>query len=513
MSSQDFRSLFNNPAFSHWYRKELLAKDPSNTSFIGVGRSESKSFVQKSVGDFILSKEQLTDIFGNSVATKLVNNAKNNVIELFDVVSYRNVAGQEQLVFPDIKFANATSEISRLLTVIGNDIDKNKIIGSLTSYFENNPQDVGHIFGFANTLLARSKESARKDLIAAAQRELKSAQNIGVPAGIKEAELYLENTKKQLDALDAFIDSMIDVLEEYDIASSKIKGLDLSINAKYRKTTTNWAFTWEASAEQQEVGRRLATVLGTIKQTKIGGKGVRGLFATLFSKPKDSLVKEVLKNFIQEFIDKSIAAPDNSKLAILQQKGSPSLVELLEDSIVSTLTGRSKKLINSYSGNTNLKPVPLLQIKNSDSVKSTILGLKAQKSKVKNTKTRVVTEKNKLKTIKISTVPTDLISITNLINAGLYEQIKKNMGSGNRTDVLNYRTGRFAKSARAERISESRQGMITVFYSYMKNPYATFSQGGRQQFPRSRDPKLLISKSIREIAQNLVTNRLRAVNV
>jgi len=47
----------------------------------------------------------------------------------------------------------------------------------------------------------------------------------------------------------------------------------------------------------------------------------------------------------------------------------------------------------------------------------------------------------------------------------------------------------------------------------MKNTYATISQGGRQEYPRSRDPKLLISKSIREIASGLVSNRLRAVNI
>lgn len=106
-----------------------------------------------------------------------------------------------------------------------------------------------------------------------------------------------------------------------------------------------------------------------------------------------------------------------------------------------------------------------------------------------------------------------LSSLLNRINGLLQQQIRKNMGTGSSRDVLNYRTGRFAQSVRVERLSESRQGMITAFYSYMKNPYATFSQGGRQQYPRSRDPKTLISKSIREIAQTMVTNQLRAVNV
>jgi hypothetical protein len=45
----------------------------------------------------------------------------------------------------------------------------------------------------------------------------------------------------------------------------------------------------------------------------------------------------------------------------------------------------------------------------------------------------------------------------------------------------------------------------------MKNPYATFSAGGKQSKPVSRDPKILISASIREIAQTIVSNKLRAV--
>ena len=87
------------------------------------------------------------------------------------------------------------------------------------------------------------------------------------------------------------------------------------------------------------------------------------------------------------------------------------------------------------------------------------------------------------------------------------------MGSGSSRNILNYRTGRLAASAKVENMSESRNGMITAFYSYMKNPYATFSEGGKQQNPRSRDPKLLISTAIHEIAAQRVANRLRAVVV
>ena len=53
--------------------------------------------------------------------------------------------------------------------------------------------------------------------------------------------------------------------------------------------------------------------------------------------------------------------------------------------------------------------------------------------------------------------------------------------------------------------------MITAFYNYMRNPYATFSEGGKQELPRSRNPKLLISRSIREVAAQAKITRLRAV--
>jgi hypothetical protein len=106
-----------------------------------------------------------------------------------------------------------------------------------------------------------------------------------------------------------------------------------------------------------------------------------------------------------------------------------------------------------------------------------------------------------------------LISLQNLLNQNLASQIQQNMGIGARKDILNYRSGRLAGSATVEKMSASREGMITAFYSYMRNPYATFSVGGAQSNPASRDPKLLISKSIREIGATMVGNRMRAVLV
>lgn len=109
--------------------------------------------------------------------------------------------------------------------------------------------------------------------------------------------------------------------------------------------------------------------------------------------------------------------------------------------------------------------------------------------------------------------PVNLLNLMNIINTHLQNVISSNMGDGSSKNVLNYRTGRFAASAQVERLSYGKEGTITAFYNYMKNPYATFSAGGKQSKPTSRDPKILISASIREIAQTIVSNKLRAVAI
>lgn len=106
-----------------------------------------------------------------------------------------------------------------------------------------------------------------------------------------------------------------------------------------------------------------------------------------------------------------------------------------------------------------------------------------------------------------------LASLQLLINSQLQNVISANMGGGNEKRILNYRTGRFAASAQVERLTQSREGMITAFYTYQKNPYQTFQSGYKQGSPRTRDPKLLISQSIRDIAATKVKNRMRAVLV
>lgn len=171
---------------------------------------------------------------------------------------------------------------------------------------------------------------------------------------------------------------------------------------------------------------------------------------------------------------------------------SKSIIEYLTESLSNTLIG---KKTSTYTSSTTIKKTTKVSyVRPSISIKAP----SSNSSKVVLPKEKQVTTYN-------------LSSLQMLINKHLQNVISANMGNGNDRRILNYRTGRLAASAKVERLSESREGMITAFYTYMKNPYATFSEGGIQQYPKTRDPKLLIGNAIKEIAATQVGARLRAV--
>ena len=190
---------------------------------------------------------------------------------------------------------------------------------------------------------------------------------------------------------------------------------------------------------------------------------------------------------------------------IATDTASPSLVDMARDKLVAAFSGKAPKLLPKYvskqTGTTNVQKLkkvktPSNLIKTAASVSSTNnISIIPSKSKPNWT---------------YGAGSVNLTSLQSLINSHLQNVISANMGDGSSKRILNYRTGRFAASAKVETMSQSRQGMITAFYSYMKNPYQTFEPGFKQGSPKTRDPKLLISQSIREIAATRVGNQLRA---
>ena len=183
-----------------------------------------------------------------------------------------------------------------------------------------------------------------------------------------------------------------------------------------------------------------------------------------------------------------------SKTKLHNISGSNTIVEDIVEHLRNSISGNKKKVATHNPHAITAKPI--------------------------NINGKVITESKNIKVNKPSPIRNvdtgqfySLTALQTLINTHLQDVVAANMGDGSRKDILNYRTGRFASSVKLERMTLSREGMITAFYSFMKNPYATFSQGGRQSIPTSRDPKLLIAKSIREIAAEKVANRMRSVSV
>ena len=81
-------------------------------------------------------------------------------------------------------------------------------------------------------------------------------------------------------------------------------------------------------------------------------------------------------------------------------------------------------------------------------------------------------------------------------------ELIKNMGPYPR--VLENRTGRFANSAEVTNVSPM-PNSVEIQYTYQKDPYAVFEpENGNPLASHGRDPKRIIGRTIREIAQEIM---------
>lgn len=345
------------------------------------------------------------------------------------------------------------------------------------------------------------QEGFSRDNITGSKRRLGSGFHRGHVFSIATNNLkenVINDLKKQLnrqdidqadrDALEkviSVVEAYVSEMEKNDINSAN-KDLKLELVADYQKNPGKFLI---------EMQLMLDNILS--------GQQVGALLSDLRSITNPELIEQTIGSILNK-----ASTPDFVK-SMLSSEGSPSLKTLIVNSILNALDPSKNRDTKAYKSAKTV--IGSLNISTGGEVNKLI---KQQKQKLKKVLSELKSAKQNLskkRTANISTV--NLVQLQNLLNAGIVEQVKRNMGTGNRRDVLNLRTGRFAESVKVERMSESRQGMITAFYSYMKNPYATFSTGGQQESPKTRDPKLLIAKSIREIAAQQVANRLRSVSV
>lgn len=134
-------------------------------------------------------------------------------------------------------------------------------------------------------------------------------------------------------------------------------------------------------------------------------------------------------------------------------------------------------------------------------------GRKPQSRKLQGT-TPTKRTKKKVQSVKTKAqkgVASDPFRLMVLINKELPETVRKNM----RAPGLENRTGRFADSVKLTDVVQTPQGFPSLGYTYQKNPYQVFEVGnGRSGWATpERDPRLLIDKSIREVAAQFAIGR------
>jgi hypothetical protein len=322
--------------------------------------------------------------------------------------------------------------------------------------------------------------------------DITSENTTNVPITINTpalAKIVLNGTNAGLDSLKV---TSRDVYKAKDIFLKKTGHIKQSIDvSKQFSERTGVLFRF---------GMTMTTDMDVFTNQTVLGQAEKKQVADRFES------SEITRQMLAERFKDTVIGKTLEKL--LRSKSSQSAIEFITNSIVNNITG--KKRTHNENSTKNKTKAATIQYQVLKTVKASAKAVRQPKTKAI---TSVVNPVTNLANKTASQSRDELLTLRTILDSLLTEKIRQNMGSGNRRDILNLRSGRFAESVEVPKLSQSRQGTITAYYTYMKNPYATFSQGGRQQYPRSRDPKLLITRSIRELAGLKIASRLRMVAV
>jgi hypothetical protein len=460
MSAEKFVALFKNSLMGgdNSNAKAYSGWKINNKTWLNYNRRELEDMgLSKKVG-FALTAETAEILNRTEEFNELVKEIKADNPRRGPFLDESN--GTAIVIFPGVPFEGGIEKtLDKFLGIGSSELAKE--IGLVK----------GHVFGIATGAVIGVKESLEK------------SSAVG-----KVVE------KEVLDSALEFLDVLTDHLRKLDIESSTIKNFSSNILSKYNKSSRHFLVELQLDSENSESAKLVQKLAG---RTVNASTGIRGLMNP--GGHQKNLIKEILG------ILKAQGLTDPEKL--IKFESSPPMIDLITDDIVSAISGNKKKYKDKYTGEVKVGKITTLYVneqakqKYRNDLKKLTVQTQLYKTKLKKRKAKRIT-------------PGMTISnLESILRSRLAMQIKENMGTGNAQNVLNYRTGRFAESATIERATQSRAGMVSVFYNYMRNPYGTFSDGGKQQYPRSRDPKILISKSIREIGATLAFNRMRAILV
>ena len=97
----------------------------------------------------------------------------------------------------------------------------------------------------------------------------------------------------------------------------------------------------------------------------------------------------------------------------------------------------------------------------------------------------------------------DLVRLRKYIQGRLPAEVRRNMGR----PALQNQTGRFSQSVELKSLHQTAQTVVAK-YTYLLRPYSTFENTGKRRWPLAYNPKTLIAKSIRNLAQGRIEQKL-----
>lgn len=452
MSIKDFTSAIKSQAYRNWFQR-LSTDNILKTSAKDLrGKESSEQF-----NSFVITKDTIEQILVKLYESDVSPQQVEEVFKQLKSVTYGRNKQAKLLAEPYVRgealyFPRISfSNISSVLDKGFSKALQDNKSKNISDYFQK-----GHVFGLFPKKVG----------------ELSKSLKTNVTIDPEHKKLLLEllgNLEKHFEA--------------EDLATSNLKTTSFSLYAKYQKKPSSYLVEMQLKEDNEEAGKSQALYSRAIRKFFNPGE------VSFKSGDSAGPMQKILEDNLQKLVS---------------SKGSPSYLDLLEEYIANVIRyGKAEEKTYSVSS-TFISKSKSAKVDTSEYSKQ----VKKDKEAVKRLKAKVASLRAGPK------IDLPILSrLQPILEGSIRDQVEKNMGTGNSTKVLNYRTGRFADSVKIERLTQSRAGMVTVFYSYMKNPYSTFSEGGRQQYPKSRDPKLLISKSIREIAAKEAYTNLRSVNV
>jgi len=209
-----------------------------------------------------------------------------------------------------------------------------------------------------------------------------------------------------------------------------------------------------------------------------------------------SASEQKLKKELQTALTKAIERLKKDEL--LELKGSASIADVKKQKVVKSIVEPFKK-IKGVKVTSDTAKKKLGKTKSSAKLE---VGPKVKKGGAVKPKLR----KKKLRGARLQKTATGFepLQLLGILNQRVPETVRRNM----QEPALVNRTGTFADSVKVTEIQRTPQGFPSIGYTYKRNPYDIFEVGsGNPRATPERDPRILIDKSIREIAAQFAIGR------